>query len=88
MFSNLSTNQFEVDSRRAQLLEDARAYRLASIARAGRRALRRAADDAVAQMAARGARHDRYSPPTGEGGSSTADAAMCAPVGKAGEIRR
>lgn len=63
MFIDMTMTTVEADHRRRVLMAEAREHRLASVARAGRRALRRAADEAVARMAARDARYDRYPPP-------------------------
>ncbi|WP_214402135.1 hypothetical protein [Pseudonocardia lacus] len=77
MFIDMTMTTVETDHRRGKLMAEAREYRLASLARAGRRALRRAADEAVAQMAAREGRHDRYSPPSEPAGRSGGAAKMC-----------
>jgi hypothetical protein len=67
MFSDVTMIGIEADRRREVLLGEAREHRLASIARAGRRALRRAADEAVARAVARPGPPDGHGPPDAAG---------------------
>jgi hypothetical protein len=83
MFTDMTTIGIESTHRREILLAQAHEHRLATIAKAGRQALRRAADEAVARMAGEDAHHDRHSPP---GGGAVEDGGVSA-GGKVGANR-
>jgi hypothetical protein len=85
MYSDITMTSVEVDHRRAALLEQARQHRLATVARDGRRALRRTVDEAVARLVARGAPPERREHGQAAAGMCVVDASA---HGKAGANRR